>query len=1093
LLRLVHGNRIDALADHLVETLATDPPDVFADEIVVVPSAALGRWLGFHVATRLGITGGIRFPFPAAWVWSLFADVLPELPRESPLDPGVMTWRLVRLLADVPEAPEFAPVRRYLGAGDVAARYELARALAAQFETYAAYRPEWLARWMEPGRKGARGPAAAHPSLGEHEAWQASLWRALVADQPSLPHAHPSEKFFEAIGSDLFARERLPKRVSLFAVDALAPLYFEILRKLAEHVDVTFYLPNPSREYWGLVARPGTVARAEAKGATALAHLESGNPILASLGQHGRSLFDRLVEWHEEEVPVFETPREDTLLGCVQRDILRLAGDAADRGVVDVAEGELRSIAVHVCHGPVRQVEVLHDALLARFDADPTLQPEDVLVLVPDLETFAPAIDAVFGAAPPERHIPFAIADRAAAAERPIVRSLAAVVAAANGRLDAATVTSLLDEPRVARRFGLDADDLPLVRRWVAATGIRWGEDERSRAERGVASPTRDFTWRAGLERLVLGAAVGDDLECAADGTVLHGDVEGGLTARAGALVAFFDALASLAREVRRPRGIAQWATLIVRQIDAFHALDADDDQDARALREALQRMGEHAERAAFTEPVPFAVAWPHVERGLDGLAKPAGFLAGGVTVARLAPGRVVPARIVCVIGLDDGVFPASDRPRGFDLVAAHPQAGDRRRRDEDRYAFLTALTAARDAFIVCYTGRSEREDAELPPSTTLSDLLGVLARGYAIRGVDAATAVTVVHRLQPDSDAYFAAPGSPLFTYAAEWAPPRAPAPPAPFAAGARLDPPEERTLPLERLVRTLRDPARVFLGDRIDIRLVDPDGELDGSEPFTIGGLDGFDVRDRLLDAMVTGGDVASVARRARAEGLVPAGPIGEAHLAAARARAEAIARKMGDALAWLPPLPVELPVAGWLVTGRLDHLTADGLVLGRAGLISARTLLDAWVRHVVLCVIAPAHNRRTTVLAGEMGQKREARTLVFQPLASAFAETRLEELVDLHAEATQAIVPFWPAAAEAYVRALRKGESEAAALEAARRSWRPNAFSDAPADGERAYPALATRDDPDPLGPAFCAVALRVFEPLLAALDPPRNGAA
>lgn len=1093
MLRLVHGNRLDTLADRLVETLRDDPLDVFADEIVIVPSAALGRWLGFHVASRLGIAGGIRFPFPAAWVWSLFADVLPDLPRESPLDPAVMTWRLARLLSDVPATPEFAPVRRYLGDGGVDRRYELARALAAQFESYAAYRPEWLARWLESGRKGSRGAAAAHPSLGEHEAWQAALWRRLVDDQPTLPHVHPSEKFFAAIASDLFARERLPQRVSVFAVDALAPLYFEILRTLAEHVDVTFYLPNPSREYWGLVARPGTVARAAAKGAAELAHLEAGNPILASLGQHGRSLFDRLVEAHEAEVAVFETPRADTLLGCVQRDILLLAGDAPDRGVVDVAEGELRSIAVHVCHGPVRQVEVLHDALLARFDADPGLQPEDVLVLVPDLENFAAAIDAVFGAAPPERYIPFSIADRAAAAERPLVRSLAAIVAAANGRLDAATVTSLLDEPRVARRFGLDADDLPVLRRWVAETGIRWGEDERSRAERGVASPTRDFTWRAGLERLVLGAAIGDDVECAADGTVVHGNVEGGLTARAGALVAFFDALAALAREVRRPRGIAQWATLLVRQIDAFHALDADDDQDARALREALQRMGEHAERAMFTEPVPFTVVWPHVERVLEGLARPAGFLAGGVTVARLAPGRVVPARIVCVLGLDDGVFPASDRPRGFDLVAAHPRAGDRRRRDEDRYAFLAALTGARDAFIVCYTGRSEREDAELPPSTTLSDLLGVLERGYAIRGVDAATAVTVVHRLQPGSDAYFGAAGSSLFTYAAEWAPPPAPLPPTAFAAGARLDPPEERTLPLDRLVRTLRDPARVFLGDRLDVRLVEDDDALEGSEPFAIDGLAGYEVRDRLLDALVTGGDVLAVARRARAAGLVPAGPIGEAHLAAARARAEAIARKMGDALHWLPPLPVELPVAGWFVTGRLDHLTPDGLVLGRAGRISARTLLDAWVRHVALCAIAPTDVRRKTLLAGEVGPKREARTMVFQPLASAFAETRLEELVALHAAATQGIVPLWPDAAQAYVHALRKGESEGAAIDAARRSWRPNAFSEAPADAERAYPALATRDDPDPLGPAFRAVALRVFEPLLAALDPPREGAA
>ena len=85
-----------------------------------------------------------------------------------------------------------------------------------------------------------------------------------------------------------------------------------------------------------------------------------------------------------------------TLLGRLQHDIRANAlpaGGAAPVG--SPADGD-RSVQIHVCYGARRQVEVLRDAILHVLAADSTLEPRDVVIMTPDLATFAPLLEAVF-------------------------------------------------------------------------------------------------------------------------------------------------------------------------------------------------------------------------------------------------------------------------------------------------------------------------------------------------------------------------------------------------------------------------------------------------------------------------------------------------------------------------------------------------------------------------------------------------------------------------------------------------------------------------------------------------------------------------
>ena len=167
-----------------------------------------------------------------------------------------------------------------------------------------------------------------------------------------------------------------------------------------------------------------------------------------------------------------------------------------------------------------------------------------------------------------------------------------------------------------------------------------------------------------------------------------------------------------------------------------------------RALIRGFEREAEHAE-----SPVPFEVVLDVLrERAGDTSREPAR-LAEGVTVASLGAGRIFPAGVVCVAGMNDGAYPRLDPAPSFDLVAAGPaRRGDRDVRHEDRFAFLEAFLAARRCFLVTFAGRDPRDDAPIPPSVLVDELKDYLDRRFP--GV----AVETRHPLQPFSPRYFVA-----------------------------------------------------------------------------------------------------------------------------------------------------------------------------------------------------------------------------------------------------------------------------------------------------------------------------------------------
>ena len=299
----------------------------------------------------------------------------------------------------------------------------------------------------------------------------------------------------------------LPARVSLIGIPTMPPQYLEVFARLAACIDVHCFVLNPCRHDCRAMSAERESAQRVPMGDVEALSGVTANRLLASLGKLGRDFID-LVHAHQPQVTAqFAEPGDDTLLHSLQADIL----NGRSRGTAGCPATHLRandcSVQVHVCHSRMREVEVLYDQVVRLFEMFPALQPADVLVMTPNIEAYAPLIEAVFTARDSDRSVPFSIADRSPRAESPLVNGFFALLDLPGSRYAVNQLCTLLELAAIQRRFAFEAHDLPLVHRWLRETGVRWGIDHDSRAAVGLPA-IREHTWRAGLDRLLLGYAL---------------------------------------------------------------------------------------------------------------------------------------------------------------------------------------------------------------------------------------------------------------------------------------------------------------------------------------------------------------------------------------------------------------------------------------------------------------------------------------------------------------------------------------------------------------------------------------------------------
>ncbi len=1088
---------MEILAKQLAGIVRTPLPTPLTPEIIVVQSRGMERWISMELAGLNGVSANCSFPFPNAFLEDIFKKMRPDLPAISPFDPEMMTFRLLKIIPPCIELPGFEDLKAYLAEdSDPLRLYQLAGRIADRFDQYQVFRPQLLFQW-ERSREEKRSP----------DAWQARLWRELVRGNEDLHRARLRENLLEQLRARRLDPSRLPVRVSLFGISHLPLFHLQAFAELSRLIEVNLFLIDPCREYWADIISEREIKKIRRKNPQVAEnlewyHFERGNRLLAGMGTLGRDFFELLGDLDCEIFEQFEEPREHSILSCLQSDILNLrdreinradgpdgstAGNERSLGSIPEVlrlSGQDTSVQIHSCHSPMREIEVLHDNLLAMFEEDPELLPKDILVMTPDIETYAPYIRAVFDSQTDKSvRIPYSIADQSPRTKSRVIDGFLALLDINDGRFGAVQVLSLLEFPGIKERFDLVASDLVVIERWVGETQIRWGIDAASRRKAGLAGFSEN-TWQAGLERLMLGYAMPGENRHLFKGLLPYDNIEGSDAQILGNFINFIGSLVAWATKLEQPRNLIQWQITLTALVNRFFKPDETEERGLQLLRDLLDDLAEIENNADLHDDIEPAVVKSYLKSRLEQNRYGSGFLTGGVTFGAMLPMRSIPFKIICLVGMNNDAYPRDFPPLNFDLIARHPQPGDRSRRNDDKYLFLESIISARQKLYISYVGQSIQDNSVLPPSVLVSELLDTIEKSFVGSDGNLPKRIVTRHRLQPFSPWYFHS-RSGLFSYSIEnmlagmaektaalpFVPARIPLSPEEVAEWQKLD--------LDALCRFFSHPARFFIQRRLGILLEEKSTLPDDRENFVLVALEKYLVEQNLLKARMSGSSLEDFKPVQKALGQLPHGHVGDFHYDEMSIEVENFVSKIArfTGAANRKPLEIDFRISGFDLRGRVSEIAESGLVNIRYARKRVKDILTSWIYHLVLCREAPPEYQQASFLICKDS------AVQFMPVPESTAV--LEDLLDLFRCGLEEPIHFFPDTSREYAEhKLNTSLSDQSALARAERKWRSgDSFQKySQAESEDPYYDLCFRRV-DPLDDEFKKIALTVFEPIFA----------
>ncbi len=1068
MLKFCYGSDLSILGEQLVSEFEENKlSEPLEPEIFVVQNYGMGRWLSMYLAKEKGIAANLKFEFPAERIWSLYRHIDPDIPKTLPSDRQPLAFSIMHLLNRMEKEPVFDPLWRYIRkeSADIQQLriWKLSNRIADVFDQYLVYRPEMLVSWQD------EKLTTNNPS----ERWQAALWRKLTGhwkqdngnEEKRWTHrGELHEKLLSYIDEKEMKIADLPERITIFGVSTLPPAFIKTFVKLSKLTDVRFYWLAP------------------VDGKT------PENNLVESMGKEGiefLSNFEYEVKQDAEVVSnhqkVFVSGRpeySDSLLSQIQYDIINNKKGTA------VTEAD-RSIQLHSCHSAMREVEVLHDQLMALFDKNPDLPPDEIVIMMPDIETYAPLIDAVFGTDEEDvPHIPFSIADRGFRSESPVAVTFIKIMNLLQSRFKVTDVMELLESEILRRSLEISEDEFTLLQQWIHDNRIRWGIDSKFRGDNNL--PANDhFSWKKGISRILLGYAMQSDGEQAYRDQIPYSYIEGTSQAElAGKLSSFLHKLFDFYDRAGHSKKAEGWHRFCSDMLQEFFPDNRDTHHEISQIRRQLDKLMEYTDVSNFDIPVSFNVIHSFIEELLDNHQTGGGFMGHGITFCALVPMRSIPFKVIGILGMDEDAFPRNHKPVEFDLMRLHPRPGDRSRADDDRYMFLETLLSAKENLIISYIGQSNIQDTSFPPSVVVSELLNVLEDEYEIKADD----ITTRHRLQAFSPRYFNGDDPDLFSYAGSQ-----------LRISRRIDAGDDesdsfitdplpvpdddwQTISLGELISFYQHPVRFFMQQRLGLYLQKTDALTEEREPFETDGLSRYHIRQEMLERFLKGNELDSYRNIAAAGDLLPVGFPGDQSFIQQKREAEEFGRELTEILdrQAKPDIEIDLNLDAFHLTGKLTSLYENGQWLHRFGSMRGKDRVELWIKHLTYLAGKPSGYQPVSHMVTKSGSIEQEMIGNIRD-----AQKILMKLLNYYRQGLQKPLMFFPDTSYTYACRIIENEKEpySAARSALYSGWY-NPYTPAPCDGDDSYNSFFMRGKDPTTEPFFRNLALDFWQPYLAA---------
>ncbi len=989
-LNLIISNSLDALATTLSGDLKRQHGNVFQPYHIVTQTEGMNNWLKLQIADHNGIAANCLFVSPNEIIQKIYYLVGGEFPNL--LSAQNLTWLLFTILGEKGFSKRFTHIAAYYnndGTDKDLKRMALAEKTADLFDQYQVYRPDWIAEWNN-----------EKPEELSADQWQQYLWlRAKDLSEGRLPDKTLVGRFIKDALTSALVAERLKQRIPalhVFGLSITTAYHLELLFQIAQIVDVTFYLVNPAPlVYWFEDRSEKQLAMLSRKGLVDKSEINTGNPLLTSWGRVIQDTFMMLFKNEEllnsfEEVGVNE-PKTDNLLHKIQNDIFNAAGKD-ERNAITIDEVNDGSFQISSCYTIAREIEVLYNYLVHLVDRKKeALSPRDIVVMVTDIDAYAPYIKAVFRHAPYKFH--FTIADESFANGDTLVSALSSLLKINQGSFKAEDVLQLLDSGYIRRRFGIT--NIELVRKVVNAANIRFGLKGKA------LDDTRFVSWEYGLKRIMYGMCMsGEDAYTDPDGeTIFPLDmVEGSESGQIVRFVHFVRVLMNSINERKADRTIADWVDYVERLIQHLVCEPEDEvDEDYLLLQEQLKNYNVTDE--FMNEKVGFDIFSRSLLQAISRGGRSGSFAGGGITFCSLIPMRSIPFKVVALLGLNYDAFPRKENVASFDLMDKDKRRrGDRNIKENDKHLFLETVLSAQEYLYMSYIGQSAKDNSTLPPSTVIDELIDYI-EAKCDRPEHVRATILNKHPLHSFSERHTGGNGAYL-NYLD-------------LKGGESVNTRDDNKQPeplrfeeisLDALIALFRHPFKTYYNKVLNIYYEDDDILLSDTEVFTLNKLQEWSLKPQIVK--LPDSEVSALKTRLVKTGGLPLKNMADVTIHQLEESVRDVRQLFRDVVGNEPEgkIEIELTIDDSLIKGVVSNVYGDKLVVVSYSKDETKQLLDTYIRY--LAATANGLNYELYFVSANKNT-----TFKGTKISKTAAVERLEDLVKLFKRGHEKILAYFP----------------------------------------------------------------------------------
>lgn len=987
-IKLNVSNSLENLLKNLGTRIQSTKGNVFVPEYIVTQTDGMNIWMKNKLAKQLGIVANIDFKKPNDLIFRLY--LLLKGPFYTTISRENLVWLLYRLMGEndfIKRYPIQAAYFDVTGIERDLKRMGLAERMADLFDQYQIFRPEMIQEWNQ--------ESLDTPTLS----WQTFLWiKTKQLAESKMPDKTVISQFIFSQLKDeqqiIELKKKLPS-VYLFGLSILTRYHLDIFAALSEVIDVHFYLLNPAPDiYWMDDKSEKDIVRWKQKGAQHTDTHIIGNPLLTRWGKvlqnTYRLLFKNEALLNNYEILAPEEPQPTNLLSKIQWDVYNNAVEG--RQVLTYTDLKDTSIVIQSCYTIAREVDALYQYLVHLVDRQKVkLSAQDIVVMVSDIDSYAPYIKATFDNAPYK--FKFKIADVSIAVGDNMVTALQQLLLLNEDNFTSETVMQLLDSSIIRQRFQLT--DIDALRNYVSAANIKFGIDGRKDDETYLVS------WQYGLKRLMYGICMSGEglLETENESLYPLDIVEGAASLELIRFVHFVETLILTIKSRKNDRSITGWKAYVEYVIqDMLWSSEENPTEEYIQILNQLNTVNQLED--IMKETVPFEIFRKHMLESLSNQTNESLFSNGGITFCSFIPMRSIPFKVVCMLGMDQTNFPRKEQSSNFNLIQQKHMLGDRNIKDNDKHLFLETVLSAQEYLYISYLGKSLKDNTDLPSSILVDELLDYIQSGIK-EDIDIKKVMVIQHPLHDFSQKYNQANDT-LYRYATS----------TPSILKQLLKTEEQQTeqdfseIALKNVIDFCKHSIKSFYNKRLGIYYDETSMVLDETEIFELNHLQQWNLKQGILykEEDIT---LTEVRDQWTMQGLLPLKNAADIHLETLKESMEPFIEIIHQEKGKLTQETrlIEIQFNDTILSGRLQHIYGNKYISVCTSSAHLRYMIETYLN--VLAGIA-SHNITSAVFIYGKNEP-QAVSLDIRSIHPEEAKNRLEQIIALYKNGLTEIYPF------------------------------------------------------------------------------------